>query len=230
MSGLAEEEIEQSALGRALRVGGGLVLLAAVVAGLVFIVQGLGGEAKAPARQVTKITVLDVPPPPPPPPPKEEPKREPPKEAPKEVKLDQPKPVEQPPQDQAEQLKMEGKAGDGPSPFASGTVLNEYKGGEIGAGGNRLQFAFYTNVLQRHVQGSLARKPEIKRADYRVMVRIWLHTDGSILRVELVESTGNDGLDTSLRTAFRSLAPVPEAPPKNLPQPITVRITNRVTG
>ncbi|ATE60502.1 energy transducer TonB family protein [Thauera sinica] len=230
MSGLAEEDIEQSALGRWLRIGGGALLLAAAVAALVFIVQGLGGEARGPARQVTKITVLDTPPPPPPPPPKEEPRREQPKESPKEIKIDQPKQVEQP--QQAEQLKMEGQAGDGPSPFAAGTVLNEYKGGEIGAGtgGNRMQFAFYTSVLQRHVQTSLVRRPEIKRLDYRVLVRIWLGGDGSIRKAELVDSTGSSGVDDALRAAFGALAPVPEAPPANLPQPITVRITNRVTG
>ena len=42
-----------------------------------------------------------------------------------------PEPVEAPPQ-QAEQLKMEGAAGDGPSPFAAGSVANEYKGGDVG--------------------------------------------------------------------------------------------------
>jgi len=232
MSGLAEEEIEQSTLGRALRFGGGLVLLAAVVAGLVFIVQGLGGEAKAPARQVTKITVLDVPPPPPPPPPKEEPKREPPKEAPREVKLDQPKPVEQPPQDQAEQLKMEGEAGDGPSPFASGTVSRDYIGGELGSGvgGGTLQYAFFTNALQRHIQGELARNRKIKNNDYRIAVEVWIGNKGVIQRVEFVDSIGSPEADQALRAALLEMTPLRTAVPPGLPQPLKLRITNRLTG
>jgi protein TonB len=230
VSGLAEEEIGRSPWSRWLRLGGGGLLLAAAVAGLVVMVQGLGAGAKPPARQVTKITVLDTPPPPPPPPPKEEPKREPPKESPKEIKVEQPKPAEQP--QQAEQLKMEGQAGDGPSPFSAGQVLNEYRGGEIGegSGAGQLQFAFYSGLLQRHLQTALARRSEIKRLDYRVMVRVWLAGDGAVQRVELVDSTGSPGMDETLKAALDRLPPVAEAPPKNLPQPIKVRITNRVTG
>ncbi|QID16214.1 energy transducer TonB [Nitrogeniibacter mangrovi] len=231
MSGLAEEDILDAPWKRHARRVGLVLVVAALVGGLVFLVQGLGGEAKRPARQVTKITILpDTPPPPPPPPPKEQPKPEPRTEA-KAVKLDQPKPQDAPKPEPDPQIKMEGEAGDGPSPFAAGTVTQDYIGGEIGGGGgNALQFAFFTRMLQRHLQSALARRDEIKRLDYRVKLRVWLDADGSIRRAELIDSTGDADMDTRLRTALTDLPPLPEAPPQALPQPISVRITNRVTG
>src|SRR5262245_7843517 len=88
----------------------------------------------APQRQVARIALLPDTPPPPPPPPPERPKVE-----PKEVmkQIDQPKPQLVP---QPEQLKMEGQAGEGPSPFAAGEVQNDYIGGDIG---NGARFAAY---------------------------------------------------------------------------------------
>ncbi|TVO60471.1 energy transducer TonB family protein [Denitromonas ohlonensis] len=230
MSGLAEDELFEAPWRRHARQLGLAVVVAALIGGAVLLVQGLGGDAQRPARQVTKITILpDTPPPPPPPPPKEQPRPEP-KDVPKQAKLDAPKPVDTPKPQDAEQIKMEGEAGDGPSPFASGEVSQDYIGGDIGGGNNAMQYAFYSRMLQRHLQQALARRSEIKRMDYRVKLRVWLAGDGSIRRAELIDSTGSAEMDTKLRTALTDLPPVSESPPEKLPQPISVRITNRVTG
>lgn len=228
MSGLAEDDVGRSPWPRRLRIGGGVVLGLALIAALVVMLQGLGKGNESPRRQVTRITVMPDTPPPPPPPPKEEPRREPLKESAKELKQEQPKPAEAAPQE-AEQLKMEGAAGEGSSPFAAGTVLNEYRGGEIGAGGG-LGFTFYTNQLQRHLQSALARKSEVKRINYRVVVRVWLDGAGGLSRVELEDGTGSPTVDEALRKALEDLPAMNTRPPGDLPQPIRVRITNRVTG
>jgi len=234
MAALAEDSLEGVSTGRRVR----NILLALVGMGFV----GYGGywlksqfsTPSAPTRQVTKISIIPDTPPPPPPPPREE-KRPEPKEQ-KDVKVEQPKPVEAPPQ-QAEQLKMEGAAGDGPSAFASGDVTNEYKGGDIGStiGGapakpNRMQFAFYTNALQRHIQDELARNRNVKQIDYRVVVKVWLGRDGSIQRAVLDESTGDDKADSALSAALADMRAFRDAPPADMPQPIRLRITNRLTG
>jgi protein TonB len=222
MSGLAEQELGRSAASRWLRIGGGALLLLVAVVGLVFLLKGLGSSGTVAKKQVTKITVLpDTPPPPPPPPPKEQPKEN------REVKLDQPKPVELP--QEAQQLKMEGPAGEGASPFAAGTVSRDYIGGNVGGGGG-MQFAFFSNALQRHVQEELARNRKIKLGDYRLTVNIWLAADGAIRRAELVGTTGNAETDRALRAALTELGPMRTAVPENLPQPIKLRITNRMTG
>lgn len=233
MAALAEDSVDRSRLGRSLR---GIVIgalgLAVVVAGGMWLKDQFSAP-KGPVRKVTRITVMpDTPPPPPPP--KEE-KRPEPKEQ-KETKVEQPKQVEAPPQ-QAEQLKMEGAAGDGPSPFAAGSVTNEYKGGDVGTtigGGpakpSRMQYAFFTNALQRHIQDELARNREVKLLDYRVTVAVWLGRDGSVRRAELVDSTGDDKTDAALSAALAQMRAFRDAPPADMPQPVRLRITNRMTG
>jgi protein TonB len=232
MAALAEDSLEGTSTGRRVR----NILLALVGMGVV----GYGGywmksqfsKPSTPTRQVTKISIIpDTPPPPPPPPPREEKRPE-----PKDVKVEQPKPKEASPQ-QAEQLKMEGAAGDGPSAFASGEVTNEYKGGDIGSaiGGapakpNRMQYAFYTNALQRHIQDELARNRSVKQIDYRVVVKVWLDRDGSIQRAVLDDSTGDVKADAALSAALAEMRAFRDAPPADMPQPIRLRITNRLTG
>ena len=228
MSGLAEEDLLEASWKRPVRVAGLALVVLAIVAALVFLIQGLGGQARGPGRQVTKITILPDPPPPPPPP-KEAPKPEPQKSEPRDVKVDQPKPVEAPKPAPDPQIKMEGEAGEGDSPFGAGEVTTEYQGGDVGTG-NGLQFAFYTNLLQRRIQDSLQQDPELKRTDFRVIVRVWLDAAGRLLRSELVGSTGDTDTDRALRTAMDEMPSVGEAPPANMPQPVTLRITNRVTG
>jgi protein TonB len=232
MAALAEDSIEGTSAGRRVR----NILLALIGVGVV----GYGGywlksqfsKPSSPGRQVTKIAIIPDTPPPPPPPPKEE-KRPEPKEQ-KDVKVE-PKPVEAPPQP-AEQLKMEGAAGDGASPFAAGSVTNEYKGGDVGTIGggpakpNRMQYAFFTNALQRHIQDELARNSEVKQISYRVTVKVWLGRDGSIQRAALDGSTGDDRSDSALSRALAEMRPFRDAPPADMPQPIRLRITNRLTG
>ena len=209
-----------------------LALVVLMALGGWFIYHSMGGHAGAPKRQTVKIAVLpDTPPPPPPP--KEEKKVEPPKEDQKPVpQQEQIKPVETPPEPQ--QLKMDGPAGDGPSAFSAGQVSSEYKGGEIGSGtggaaANRMQFAFFTGRLTKHIQTELARNGSLKGLDYRVNVRIWLAAGGAIQRVELLSSTGDDAQDTRLKQALSQVVPVDQVP-ANLPQPLTLRVSNRVTG
>lgn len=235
MSALAEESLRPGDEARRRAVAflvyaGGLVVLLLVGLGI----WKLMSTPSAPKRQVTRIAILPDTPPPPPPPPKEEKRPEPPKTQQKDIKIEQPKP-DMPPQ-AVEQLKMEGPAGDGPSAFAAGAVNNEYRGGDIGAAtpgtgkGSRLQYAFYTNALQKHIQELLARNASVKRLDYRVMVKVWLGADGSIQRAELDSSTGKPDADLALSEALVKLTGFREAPPADMPQPVRLRITNRLTG
>lgn len=180
-------------------------------------------------RQTVKIAVLPDTPPPPPPPKVEKPPEPEKQETKPQPQQEQPKVQQATPEPQ--QLKMDGPAGDGPSAFAAGQVSSEYKGGDIGTGTggvNRLQFALFTSQLQRHIQSSLARNNGIKLGDYRVNVRVWLTPSGE-LRVELASPSGDDKTDEALKQAFTQLPAISEVP-ASLPQPIRLRITNRMTG
>jgi periplasmic protein TonB len=207
-----------------------MVLVLAAVAWLIY--SNLGGSSKKPARQTVKIAVLPDTPPPPPPPPKEEKKPEPEQKQDK-PQQEQPKQVEAPVEPQ--QLKMEGPAGDGPSAFSSGSITSDYKGGDVGTGTgtgavvNRMQFAFFSGQLQKHIQAALARNQNIKLGDYRLPVQVWLSPTGEFQRVELLGSSGDPKTDEALTQAFKQLPPVRDMP-ADLPQPIKLRITNRMTG
>ncbi|TBO29442.1 TonB family protein [Aquabacterium lacunae] len=206
----------------------GLMLLG----GLVYLgFQSLGQGSSAPKRQTVKIAVLPDTPPPPPPPPKEEIKPQPkPEDAPPQPQ--EQKVVEAPPEPQ--QLKMEGAAGDGPSAFGSGSVTREYEKGEIGGGSgggtvNKLQFSLFTSQLQRHISSALAKDPTIKLGDYRVRVSVHLDPSGAFRQASLESSTGDAALDRALEAALMRLPPMRDVPAQ-LPQPISLRITNRMTG
>lgn len=195
-----------------------------------WVMKSLRSDSGGPKRQVTRIAVL--PDSPPPPPPKEEKKIEPEKkDLQPQQQQEQVKPQEAPPEPQ--QLKMDGPAGDGPSAFSAGTVNSEYKGGEIGTGtggaANKMQFALFTSRLTRHIQSELARNKDLKSRDYKLNVRVWLGGDGAFQRIELMSSSGDEAQDALITKAMSQMAPMDQVP-GNLPQPLTLRITNRVTG
>jgi protein TonB len=206
-----------------------------VMAALVLVaVKTMGGKSASPKHQTVKIAVLPDTPPPPPPPPKEEKKPEPEKLENKPQPQEQPKQVEAPPEPQ--QLKMEGAAGDGPSAFGSGSVNSEYKGGDIGTGSggvaapvNRLQFALFTSQLQKHIQAALAKSKDVKGNDYRVNVQVWFDNSGQFRRVDLLTPTGDAALDEAIKQALAQV-PAMDGVPSNLPQPVRLRISNRLTG
>lgn len=202
-------------------------LVLAVLAGigvLVLIGWAVSGLFDSKPNKVRKQpTVTLLPDKPPPPPPKEE-KPPPPKEERKEAKIEPPK-MEAPQPAQNEPLKMEGAAGDGDGPFASGSVSSDYVGGNVGLGG--MQQGLYASRLQRHLQEQLSRNRRLREADYRIVVRLWLRQDGSIERAELGQSTGSESVDGLLREALLQMPPIREAPPANAPQPWRIRITSR---
>ncbi|HET8870503.1 MAG TPA: TonB C-terminal domain-containing protein [Aquabacterium sp.] len=205
------------------------MLIAAILGGLVWwVTHTMRQPASGPQRQTVKIAVLpDTPPPPPPP--KEKPPEPEKQELKPQMQQEPVKPQEAPPA--PAQLKMDGPAGDGPSAFAAGQVATEYKGGEIGlgnGGGNRLQFALFTNKLTRHIQLALSRNKDVK-FDFRVNVQVWLSPNGSFQKVVLDSSTGDEQMDGTLRAALTHLPPI-DGVPGNLPQPLLLRITNRLTG
>ena len=180
-------------------------------------------------KQVTTIKLIpDTPPPPPPPPPKEPPKEQV-KEQAKEIKVEQPKPAEIPP---AEQLKMTGPAGDGPSPFAAGAVNNDYKSGEvktIGSDGGA-KFNWYAGVLKNQIQDALEKEKKLKESQYKLIVSVWLKPNGDIEKLEWSGSDAEPEIEQAVKSALDNMPAMREAPPEGMPQPIKLRISARKMG
>lgn len=184
--------------------------IVALVGAVVWGGINIGHGPAAPKRQIARITVLpDTPPPPPPP----EEKRPPPKEEQPRQQMDTPK-QETPPE--PAQLKMEGQAGEGPSPFASGEVRNDYIGGDIGTGS---RYAAYVARLEQRVQAELTRH---KLHASNVKLFLWLAQDGSIQRFTV--QGGDPEAEKSVRTALADLSRFDEAPLADMPMPVGLRV------
>ena len=204
-----------------------MVLVAILVlGGIGYGLKSLMSGSAPSKKQVTTIKLIpDTPPPPPPPPPKEPPKEQL-KEQPKEIKVEQPKPAEAPP---AEQLKMEGPAGDGPSAFAAGAVNNDYKGGDvktIGSDGGA-KFNWYAGVLKNQIQDALEKDSKLKESQYKLVVSVWLRPNGDIERLEWSSTDAEPAIQASVKAALDSMPAMREVPPEGMPQPIKLRITAR---
>ena len=204
----------------------GLLLLGGVT---VLGIRGLMTDAGKPSKHEMQMVQLLRPPPPPPPPKPEEKPPEPVKK--EEVKLDQPKPQDQPKDapkpDQpppAGKLGVDATAGAGNDAF--GLAANKGGADLIGGGGGS-RFAYYGVQVQQQIQDVLAKDDTLRKTNFRVLVKFWLNSDGSVQRFELAESTGDDTTDRALKNALTGIHRLRQAPPTDLPQPIGLRITSR---
>jgi hypothetical protein len=241
MAGLAEDTIEGSPHGkRALQALAWLIGLALLLAAGWWLKATLGAKPQA-QRQVARITVLpDTPPPPPPQPPKEEPK-------PLPRPSDKPPPPGQPPEPQAVQppadapIKMEGAAGDGPSPFAAGPVTQDYQGGAPKVGGSvgasapapvvdRLQQRLYVSSVRPLLRDEIERHLRADATQLSAEFTVWLAADGAIRKVEL-QPSGDGAADQALQAALNDTQRALRLPtPPAAMQPMRFRLDVRPQG
>lgn len=207
-------------------IGGGFLLLFTI--GVVLVIRDFIVNAEPHKKNKVQQISLVKPPPPkieekPP-----EPEKPPPEIKKEEVKLDQPKapdePKDQPPPTQSLGVDAAGEAG------SDGFGLIGNKGGrdllEGVAGGSR--FGWYTNQMQQQIQREIAKSKKLQGEDFKAIVKIWVDSDGSVSRFELVKSSGNSAVDESLKLALSELPPMREQPPEDMPQPVKLRITSRL--
>lgn len=206
------------------------LVVIAVLAGIAYGIKKMFSGGTTQKKQITTVKLLpDTPPPPPPPPPKEPPK-ETPKEQPKETpKEPEPKPVEAPP---AENLKMEGAAGDGPSPFQAGTVNNEYKGGAVATIGSDggVKFRWYAGLVKSQIERAIERDKKLTQGQYKIVVSVWLKPNGQFERLSVEQSDSTPEIEQGIREALNDLPAMQESPPENMPMPIRMRITAKKMG
>lgn len=200
---------------------GGLVIVALVVGGLIWLILDMQKEPDKPQRQVAQTVNLIRPPPPPP----EPPPPPPPPEEKIEEPLEQETPEESPPDEAApaEQLGLdaEGVAG------ADGFGLAARKGGRdlLGTGG--AAFAWYTSSLKDRIQEILSEDERIRRRKYQLTVSVWVRNDGSIEQIKLRSTSGDPGLDQAIEEKVMRMYRSQEAPPLEMPQPVTLRIVSK---
>jgi protein TonB len=195
----------------------GSVLLVALVGMILLVRMFLGKKVEKIERAVPQLVQIVRPPedaPPPPPPPEE--------------KIEDPLPKDtpdpSPTPDQAPQnlgLDADGSAG------SDAFGLAARHGGADLLGTGTAIFGRYTSLLRDAVQDRLSADDEVRKGSYSAVIRIWLSADGHVERAMLAQSTGKPELDAAIQRSLGQLTKVAEAPPLEMPQPITLKIVSR---
>lgn len=85
------------------------------------------------------------------------------------------------------------------------------------------KFAVLTqNTMSREFRENMA----LRTQRYIITIKIWVEPDGSITRCLLKNSTGSSLIDKALKDQIISKIKL-SIPPKNMPMPITIRVSSR---
>jgi periplasmic protein TonB len=201
-------------------VAGGSVVLLVVGLLIWFVMNMMHSKPSGPKRAVEqKITMIRPTPPPeaPPPPPPEEKIEEP---------IEQQEPEQAPEQADAAPAEQLGLDADGAA-GSDGFGLAARKGGRDIVGSGKGAFVWYTSMLKDSILDALSSEDRVRKGAYKVNVRLWVAADGRVERVTLVSSSGNRELDAAIESALTRLRKVRDAPPLEMPQPVTLQIVSR---
>ena len=91
----------------------------------------------------------------------------------------------------------------------------------------RVDFTFYTGALEQQLQSEMTKRDKIRRGNYRVQLKLWIAGDGAIQRFQLLDSTGDQGVDQEIRLAMADLPRLRQPPPPDMPQPVRIRLSSR---
>lgn len=213
----------------ALMLGTGAVVLAILVAGVVFLLSG----DKEPTRKVQELTIVNiVPPPPPPPPPEQKPDEKMIEQTPVKQEIIEQKPVDSPePPKEENDEPMPGPPGLDDAGKGPGELLGRpggrglIGGGGGGGGGGGSRWGWYASIVQSQIEAALRANEKTRHAVMRVQVRLWSDAMGRVTRVQLMSSTGDAALDATLRDDVLGHLTLREPPPKDMPMPIITRVT-----
>ena len=185
-----------------------------------FVHSMMSAKSGKPERKVQVVELIRLPPPPPPPPDKPPPPPPPKTEEPLPKDVPEPAPKDEPAPSQPLGLDATGAAGSDAFGLAARLGGSDLIGGNGGA-----VFAWYTNRLKDAVIQRLSNDPHLGQKHYSLAVSLWLQPDGHIKQVKLLTTTGNPELDQRIEADLPGV--VLDAPPIELPQPISVRIVAR---
>ncbi len=201
-------------------VGGGVIALLLVIGFVWFVQTMMAGKTAKKERQVQVVQIIRPPPPPPPdqpPPPPQE-------KTPEQLPKDEPEPApkdEEPPPSQPLGIDADGNAG------SDAFGLAARRGGSDLVGGNGSSaFAWYTNRLKDAVVERLSSDSRLGSKKFSVSVRVWIEADGRVKEVKLMTTTGNKELDQRIEAALASLTRMSDAPPLEMPQPVSLKIVS----
>jgi protein TonB len=200
----------------------GLVLTLCGV-GVIIWLHGMLKGGKPPQQKVVQEIHMIRPPPPPPDTP-------PPPPPPPEEKVNVPDPEHQEPDPTpsndpppSEQLGLDAEGGAGSDAFG----LAGHPGGRdlMATGGSA--YAWYAGLLKNEILANLSNEKQARAGEYTVIVRVWVKPDGTIERVSIAQSSGSKERDHAIEAALARISRLSQAPPADMPEPISLRIVSR---
>jgi hypothetical protein len=90
---------------------------------------------------------------------------------------------------------------------------------------NSAIFRNYSVILQNAALRQLCRDKDIRFGTYRLAMQLWLDHAGSVVRVELLSSTGNQARDLRISELLKGISGA--RPPEMMPQPVVMVILPR---
>jgi protein TonB len=198
-----------------------LALVGAGVGMVLLIQKWRAGAPNAPKLVAQEVKIIRPPPPPPdtpppPPPPPEE-----------KVELHEPEPQpdptpsNEPPPGEQLGLDADGTAG------GDGFGLAARKGGRdlLASGGSA--YSWYAGLLKNEILTQLNEADKARSGSYTVLVRVWVRADGSIERIRIAQSSGDRERDHAIELALSKIDRISQAPPADMPQPVSLKIVSR---
>ena len=95
-----------------------------------------------------------------------------------------------------------------------------------GTGGHHSRFGWYAGEVQKTIQEALSRNTVTGRSEFARRVRIWADASGRVTKVKLDASMEDPALNRAIGDAITGLQ-LPEAPPRDMPMPIVMRLVAR---
>lgn len=187
----------------------------------IYFIRGILTTAPQPQKKVVQEVHIIRPPPPPP----EAPPPPPPPQPEEKVDLPEPKPDpvasnEPPPGNDLGVDAVGNGAGD------SFGLVGRPGGRDLLATGGSA-FAWYAGLIKDQVRDRLSGDKRIRSGSYSVVVRVWVRADGVVERASIQGSSGDKERDRMIESALEQLTRVGQAPPADMPQPISLRIDSR---
>lgn len=87
--------------------------------------------------------------------------------------------------------------------------------------GNHLRYA---GIVQSDIQRALRLDKRTRNGRYRIGIKLWVAEDGTVLRTEIVDSSGNSERDEAVALVLADMV-LSRKPPVNMPQPIRLVIS-----
>jgi|SRR5215469_648349 len=95
-----------------------------------------------------------------------------------------------------------------------------------GGGGGGTRFGWYATQVQSKIEEALRQNNKTRTASISgVRIRIWADGTARVTRAQLVGSTGDPSLDSTITNEVLTGLQLQEPPPADMPMPIVLRVT-----